>query len=46
VYRIEYLADTDADGIPDMGDNCPAHHNRTQTDSDGDGVGNACDPTP
>jgi hypothetical protein len=48
--------DTDADGVcnpgaPSVGpancsgsDNCPAAANGTQTDTDGDGLGNACDP--
>ena len=35
--------DTDNDGIPDCSDNCPNTSNLNQLDSDGDGVGNACD---
>jgi hypothetical protein len=35
--------DTDGDGIPDHLDNCPKVANADQTDSDGDGVGDACD---
>ncbi|MBL9120311.1 MAG: thrombospondin type 3 repeat-containing protein [Phycisphaerae bacterium] len=35
--------DTDLDGTPDCIDNCPLTANATQTDSDGDGIGNACD---
>ncbi|NOY88592.1 MAG: VCBS repeat-containing protein, partial [FCB group bacterium] len=35
--------DTDGDGIPDGGDNCPFVYNPDQLDSDGDGVGNVCD---
>ena len=38
--------DTDGDGRPDRIDNCPTVANRDQVDWDGDGVGNACDPTP
>lgn len=34
--------DDDADGIPDMSDNCPNTANNDQADTDGDGVGNAC----
>lgn len=36
--------DTDSDGIPDYRDNYPIAANAAQTDSDGDFVGNACDP--
>jgi len=35
--------DTDGDGIPDPGDNCPFTANPGQADSDGDLVGDACD---
>lgn len=35
--------DADMDGIPDDMDNCPSVVNFDQTDSDGDGIGNACD---
>jgi subtilisin family serine protease len=35
--------DGDADGVADWDDNCPAAKNGSQTDSDGDGAGNACD---
>ncbi|RYZ40697.1 MAG: amidohydrolase [Myxococcaceae bacterium] len=45
--------DTDADGIPNATDNCPAIFNPVrpmddgrQVDTDGDGVGDACDPCP
>jgi hypothetical protein len=40
------LTDADSDGVDDSLDNCPAVANAAQTDSDGDGLGNACDPTP
>jgi hypothetical protein len=40
------LMDTDGDFISDVGDNCPAVFNPSQLDSDHDGVGDACDPTP
>jgi hypothetical protein len=40
--RIQ-LADSDADGIFDDSDNCPAAANVDQTDLDGDGIGDICD---
>ncbi len=36
-------ADTDGDAVLDDADNCLAHVNPSQTDTDGDGFGNACD---
>ena len=36
-------ADQDADGIPDVRDNCPRVQNQTQTDVDGNGKGDDCD---
>jgi Tol biopolymer transport system component len=38
-------ADTDGDEIPDVSDDCPLAANPDQDDADGDGVGDACDPT-
>jgi sulfite oxidase len=35
--------DDDNDGVPDSLDNCPGVYNPSQADSDGDGIGNACD---
>jgi hypothetical protein len=35
--------DIENDGVPDWHDNCPTVSNADQTDSDGDGVGDACD---
>jgi hypothetical protein len=35
--------DDDADGISDTADNCPRNANPNQSDSDGNGIGNACD---
>ncbi len=40
------VIDTDADTIPDSSDNCPSHANTNQLDSDNDGTGDPCDPTP
>jgi hypothetical protein len=37
--------DDDNDGVPDTHDNCPLTANPTQSDSDQDGLGDACDPT-
>ncbi|HOZ52176.1 MAG TPA: CARDB domain-containing protein, partial [Chitinophagaceae bacterium] len=38
--------DNDNDGIADSVDVCPNFHNPLQTDTDGDGFGNECDPYP
>ncbi|HEY7138310.1 MAG TPA: PKD domain-containing protein [Acidimicrobiia bacterium] len=35
--------DTDGDGVPDSVDNCPTVPNPDQADSNGNGVGDACD---
>ena len=36
-------ADSEGDGVPDSEDCCPTVPNPDQEDSDGDGVGNACE---
>jgi uncharacterized repeat protein (TIGR01451 family) len=38
------IGDMDSDGFTDDVDNCPSIANDDQTDTDGDGLGNACDP--
>jgi hypothetical protein len=38
------LTDTDADGVPDVTDNCQQSANTDQRDTNGDSYGNACDP--
>ena len=40
------IADHDGDGIPDDRDNCPDVANPDQSDLDGDGIGDVCDPSP
>lgn len=37
------VTDSDGDGVPDQGDNCPEDENPGQEDTDGDGIGDACD---
>ncbi len=40
------IDDLDCDGITDSLDNCPETYNPNQEDTDGDGIGDVCDPTP
>jgi hypothetical protein len=46
VPLVDVATDTDMDGVPDAGDNCPDRPNHNQSDGDGDGVGNPCDNCP
>lgn len=43
VARFEN-SDRDGDGLPNEWDNCPESPNADQSDWNGDGMGNACDP--
>ncbi len=38
--------DADADGVPDLCDNCPEVYNPDQADTDQDGIGDACQNQP
>jgi subtilisin-like proprotein convertase family protein len=41
-----FLDPTDNDGIPSFLDNCPSAANADQLDTNGDGVGDVCEPPP
>ncbi len=45
-YTVRMLPaeDADGDGVIDLLDNCPAAGSTEQTDTDGDGLGDVCDP--
>ena len=43
IIAVTGVADLDDDGVPDEQDNCPATPNTSQSDLDGDTVGDACD---
>jgi rhodanese-related sulfurtransferase len=42
-YNTVGCVDSDGDGFNDDLDNCPSVYNPSQTDTDGDHIGNACD---
>ena len=44
VASVVPVADTDQDGVADGADNCTLTANAAQRDTDGDAIGNACDP--
>lgn len=43
-YQARVIADGDGDCVPDDTDNCPTVYNPDQADTDGDGLGDVCDP--
>jgi len=45
-WLLDPSADVDRDTVPDVSDNCPATANPDQLDTDGEGLGDACDPCP
>ena len=42
IQMFETFADVDADGVPDITDNCPVVPNPLQQDTNHDGIGDAC----
>ena len=46
VVAMAQLEDSDGDGLSDAFDNCPFVRNPDQSNIDGDGLGDVCDPDP
>lgn len=46
IDQFVFDKDTDSDGVPDVADNCPNVYQLWQSDYDGDGFGDQCDPEP
>jgi thermitase len=44
VRAADSAGDPDGDGVPNASDDCPTVSNPGQADTDGDGIGDACDP--
>lgn len=45
LYVSAKTVDQDQDGVPEQVDNCPREVNPDQKDTDGDGTGDACEPS-
>ena len=45
VGSTEFIVSDDGDSTPRAIDNCPDVYNHSQADTDGDGIGDECDPT-
>src|SRR5262249_259686 len=43
---LQIYGDADGDGVFDLQDNCKSAPNTDQLDTDGDGLGDVCDPSP
>ena len=44
IALVDPDGDGDGDGVPDGADNCPDDANADQIDTDGDGIGDVCEP--